>query len=836
MSAAPRKFGYTHHDTPETDLARDKLQRRKYAYFIARCLADWRKDDTLVISLHGDWGTGKSTLAKFISHALHRPRIVSASSDLLRHVARHPLRFLYALPQALVQYCCSPSLRATRHLIARLIKRSTPKGDIPSPSRRASVIDFNPWKWGDKSHQTLLEQIAHTLHRNHAAFPTYSRLFASFFSWGLYTNSLKSLGQTVHTLSASLKAFLTALTALGIIPAVTWLNSIFAEIPFHLYLNACATCLVAPFKESYSVWILLLVILSILSALVFAIYRLASSPSLPELSEKVTRRLKKLPHPIVIFIDDVDRLTKPEIHALIAFIKANLQFPKLAFVLLCQKEIVARALESIICEDGHKFLQKIVHIDLPIPAAPEAVLKEHLIDETKTILKRYSFPLNQERFDEIFHSYLSWYFTTLRDNKRFLSTFEFILPLHQKLGILEVDPIDLFAIETIRLFAPRVHAAIALSFFQKHGDRAYLLHLVQKKPHPFADDIKDICSNNHLSPEVAERLGDLLKALFPQATGRDPEAVWKSEYRICDPDAFTKYFQYTVNQSKASAWDLNNFLQLTNEPKPVDRLSQFLVEIDKTPRFASFIGLLASLRAPLPLSQLKPLILALFNTVENLKSSSDRSNGTYINLRFFISHQLNQSQDNLFAFLRSIYLDTQGLVLPASLISDKQDSTSPFPQLTSVEIEALRGIQINRICNNTTRILQLYCPDIGFILHRWKEWEEPLSSHNPNNSLSQPITVRTWIQATLDNPAHAYLILEALATKVTSDRNHYFELRCKNIEPLVCYDALLCAIGKFSSPLSAKQTELHNLLITAVKRKAAGQSYELIGPREEWET
>jgi hypothetical protein len=53
----------------------DKLGRAAFAQRIARELSGWRQKDSLVISLNGDWGSGKTTLANLILfYAQEQPR------------------------------------------------------------------------------------------------------------------------------------------------------------------------------------------------------------------------------------------------------------------------------------------------------------------------------------------------------------------------------------------------------------------------------------------------------------------------------------------------------------------------------------------------------------------------------------------------------------------------------------------------------------------------------------------------------------------------------------------------------------------------------------------
>src|SRR6266480_6648245 len=58
-------------DQPLTNPADDKLNRNRFSEEIARSIGNWSGRDSLVVSLTGEWGTGKSTIKNFVVHHLH---------------------------------------------------------------------------------------------------------------------------------------------------------------------------------------------------------------------------------------------------------------------------------------------------------------------------------------------------------------------------------------------------------------------------------------------------------------------------------------------------------------------------------------------------------------------------------------------------------------------------------------------------------------------------------------------------------------------------------------------------------------------------------------------
>src|SRR5580704_6250998 len=57
-------------DQPLTDPANDKLNRSRFSREIARSIGNWSGNESLVVSLTGEWGSGKSTIKNFVNYYL----------------------------------------------------------------------------------------------------------------------------------------------------------------------------------------------------------------------------------------------------------------------------------------------------------------------------------------------------------------------------------------------------------------------------------------------------------------------------------------------------------------------------------------------------------------------------------------------------------------------------------------------------------------------------------------------------------------------------------------------------------------------------------------------
>src|SRR5262249_18473812 len=87
-----------------------------------------------------------------------------------------------------------------------------------------------------------------------------------------------------------------------------------------------------------------------------------SSPSTAEEARKELAKLFSEPDSpnLLVVMDDFDRLTSEEIQTLIRLIKANANFSGLNYLIFCDPDHLAAALDPIAAQRGKEFLEKIV--------------------------------------------------------------------------------------------------------------------------------------------------------------------------------------------------------------------------------------------------------------------------------------------------------------------------------------------------------------------------------------------------------------------------------------------------------------------------------------------
>jgi hypothetical protein len=72
--------------------------------------------------------------------------------------------------------------------------------------------------------------------------------------------------------------------------------------------------------------------------------------------------LRALKKPILIVMDDVDRLSIDEVMLLFQLVKASADFPNMVYLLLFQRDIVEKSLQDGAPTSAREFLEKIVQV------------------------------------------------------------------------------------------------------------------------------------------------------------------------------------------------------------------------------------------------------------------------------------------------------------------------------------------------------------------------------------------------------------------------------------------------------------------------------------------
>ena len=257
--------------------------------------------------------------------------------------------------------------------------------------------------------------------------------------------------------------------------------------------------------------------------------------------DAVVALLKNVDRRLVVVIDDLDRLTPPEIRDMVRLVKLIADFPNTTYVLAYEAGKVAQALVPDDGAEGAEYLGKIVQLATEVPPVSTIALRRILAEGISTAvgeLSRYRF--QQDRYTNMF-VYAQTMFDNVRDVRRYTNGLPGMLTL---LGG-EVELADVLALEVLRMRTPSSFALLAAA--------PQTLALPTR---PW-EQTQEAEANTRRQLEVviaaaspyAEQTKELLTRLFP-ATERffknlhyqpDHLSAWRRELRVAHPDVLRIY-------------------------------------------------------------------------------------------------------------------------------------------------------------------------------------------------------------------------------------------------------------------------------------------------------
>ena len=165
---------------------------------------------------------------------------------------------------------------------------------------------------------------------------------------------------------------------------------------------------------------------------------------------KLTKALAQRSNPIVVVLDDVDRLSIDEIRELFKLVRLTASFPNLIYVVACDRLRVEAALEDHEPNLRGNYLEKIFQWFIDVPTASRERLRKELRDGTRKALGQIDPPFTHKDWSDIEVEVILPLIRNMRDVRRYGFA---VWGTVDDLGT-TVAVVDVLALEAIRLFLP----------------------------------------------------------------------------------------------------------------------------------------------------------------------------------------------------------------------------------------------------------------------------------------------------------------------------------------------------------------------------------------------
>lgn len=273
---------------------------------------------------------------------------------------------------------------------------------------------------------------------------------------------------------------------------------------------------------------------------------------------KVRTALSELERPIVVILDDIDRLTTSEIRDVFKLVRLTANFPNVIYLLAFDRIRVEQALgEQGI--PGRDYLEKILQIGIDLPAVPADVLNSQIFKAIDATLAKVASPgrFDSDAWPDVFMEIIRPLIRNMRDVRRYAAA------IHGTVRDLsgQVALVDVLALEALRVFLPDVflsmHTAVdgLTSTSNDYGGGADSLHLKEQ-----------IDALIRASGGRGVVVRNLVQRLFPAGQrhiggsnyGGDWKNSWLRDRRVAHKDVLRLYLERVVGKGLQAFADAEN--------------------------------------------------------------------------------------------------------------------------------------------------------------------------------------------------------------------------------------------------------------------------------------
>lgn len=294
---------------------------------------------------------------------------------------------------------------------------------------------------------------------------------------------------------------------------------------------------------------------------------------------------QEIKHKIVVFIDDIDRLTNSQIRDIFLIVKQLGDLPNIRYILAMDRDVVVQALKDIHNIDGNEYLEKIIQVPIEIPGISTSKLHDIIFNKLDHLLK----PLPKVQFDpcywmRVFEKCISPYLQNLRDVNRLINILAFRFQIMYK----ETCFVDMAWISTIELFEPKLYKWISENKDSLCGGVFRIkLSSIDEYKSKYTDEFMLL----GLDPEETIERISLIFPIFAKDVGNifyqtDIDTI-RNQKRIGELSRFDFYFSYNVDEIiipseyienciNCSTQDIKNYIKYINSE---EKIIYFIEEI-----------------------------------------------------------------------------------------------------------------------------------------------------------------------------------------------------------------------------------------------------------------
>ena len=288
--------------------------------------------------------------------------------------------------------------------------------------------------------------------------------------------------------------------------------------------------------------------------------------------QKVEESLGELNQPIIVMIDDIDRLRPTEVRTIFQLVKAVGNFKRVSYLLAYDPTPTYAALATEGISNGKEYLEKIVQVPYTIPKLRYVQKKRYLSSLLFSFIKRYDLDLGGTERERIHEALSSGGLTHAMRHPRDVNRLLNKLRISAIATAGEVHLADVVVFEALAIRFPHAAAAIRkgpFDFIKGAGEEDFLMGNYAYTPGEMSGNPATqwpVWKKALFEPvEDAEKdvLLSMIEFLFPDFTElhsshmpKNPEA----DLRVCAPGPLMKLLSVGQAEGIPSAIEVRSFL------------------------------------------------------------------------------------------------------------------------------------------------------------------------------------------------------------------------------------------------------------------------------------
>ena len=337
---------------------------------------------------------------------------------------------------------------------------------------------------------------------------------------------------------------------------------------------------------------------------------------------KIEKALSSLDKPIVVVLDDIDRLETSEIRDVFKLVRLTANFPNIIYIVAFDRDRVEKALDEPGIP-GRDYLEKILQEPFDLPVVPSHVLHQQITSALDKVLDNIenTGPFDEQVWPDIFMEIIRPLIHNMRDVRRYAAAIHgTVISLEGKIAL-----VDLLALEAIRIFLPDVFKLLhgAIDGLTTDSDSASVSHSDQGLLEAQINGLIEAARDHR---RVVE---SMIKRLFPAGGyyiggityGSSWKKEWLRERRVAHEDILRLYLERIANENLQAVMGAEQAWQyIANR----DTFDKYLRSIDSS-KLQDIIASLEMFEEQFAAEHVVPGIIVLLN----LLPLTERQRGTF---------------------------------------------------------------------------------------------------------------------------------------------------------------------------------------------------------------